>query len=84
MNLRELYHQYKKRYPNNPVSKSKFISLRTKYCVTVDAKDTLQACVCSIHETVDLMTEVIPGGDKSTDFIAKVVCDINNPDCMIH
>ena len=36
MNLRELHRQYLSQYPKNPVSLSKFISLRPKYCVTVD------------------------------------------------
>ena len=84
MNLKELHCQYLSQYLENPVSLSKFISLRPKYCVTVDAKDTLQACVCAIHQNVKLMCEVTPGQTDYKDILGKVVCDVEDPFCMIH
>lgn len=84
MNLRELHSEYQKKHPNNPVSLSKFISLRPKYCVTVDAKDTNNACVCTIHQNVELMAELIPGYTSYKLLLKRAVCDITNPLCMLH
>ena len=50
----------------------------------MDAKDTLQACVCAIHQNVKLMCEVTPGQTDYKDFLGKVVCDVEDPFCMIH
>lgn len=85
MNVRELYHEYKVKYPDHPVSLSKFVSLRPKYCITVDSNDTTSVCVCMQHENAKLMTELVPLNDVDIKVLMeKAVCDITNPVCMIH
>lgn len=84
VNLRELYHHFNQKYPEERISVSKFIALRPKWAVTVDSKDTTNACVCAIHQNVELMAEIVPGEWDAKKLLAKMVCDVTDPFCMLH
>lgn len=60
MNIRELHHEHQKLNPDHPISVSKFTALRPKWCITVDSKGITNTCVCTKHQNVELMTEVLP------------------------
>ena len=54
-NLRELYKEFKGRFPNLKIGFSKFAELRPKQCVLAGSSGTHCVCVCTIHQNVKLM-----------------------------
>ena len=54
-NLREVYAQFKERYPDKKIGFSKFAMLCPKECVLAGASGTHQVCVYTIHNNVKLM-----------------------------
>lgn len=60
LNLNELYQNYKRKYPNDKISLSKFCSLRPQHCITVGCRGTHSVCVCKIHQNVKLMLNALP------------------------
>ena len=54
--LKEVYREFKKRYPDHKIGFSKFAELRPKQCVLAGASGTHSVCVCTIHQNVKLMS----------------------------
>ena len=84
LNLKELYHQFKQLYPQDRVGFSKFCELRPKWCVTVDAPGMHNICVCEHHQNAKLITASIPENISYKDILEKLVCSVENRDCMLH
>ena len=59
-NLREVYHEFKERFPDLKVGFSKFAELRPtcNHCVLAGASGTHSVCVCTIDQNVKLMSLV--------------------------
>ena len=54
-NLREVYHEFKEKFPERKIVFSKFAELRPKHCILAGASGTHSVCVCTIHQNVKLM-----------------------------
>ena len=54
-NLREVYHEFKEKLPDQKIGFSKFAELRPKHCILAGASGTHAVCVCTIHQNVKLM-----------------------------
>ena len=61
-----------------------FFSLRPKQCVTVSAPGAHNVCVCTQHQNVNLMAKSSMTGKDYKEFIAMVICNLQNKDCMLH
>ena len=44
----------------------------------------LCVCVCSIHQNAILLTNGLDTQDNYKTLMSKLVCSLNNADCMIH
>ena len=56
--LRGVYHEFKERIPHCKIGVSKFVELRSKRCVLAGTSGTHSVCVCTIHQSVKLMSMV--------------------------
>jgi hypothetical protein len=56
-NLKELCSHFKYSHPGVKVGFSKFASLNPRNCIMTGASGTHSACVCTIHQNVELMLE---------------------------
>src|SRR5262249_16779013 len=66
-NIKDLYKDFKEKYPENPVSVSKFYDLRPEWCITVDKKGMHNVCVCLYHQNAKLILEAVPGSHTYQD-----------------
>ena len=90
-NLKEVYQQFKEKYPMVKVGFSKFAELRPRNCVLAGTSGTHAVCVCTIHQTVKLMMVggKIPELSANDDVplqdynhcLAKIICNPPHPDC---
>ena len=48
-NLKEVYHEFKERFPDKKIGFSKFADLRPKHCILAGGSGTHTVCVCTIH-----------------------------------
>ena len=74
-NLKELYQDFKNKFPRYILGFSKFCTLRTKWCVTVHASGAHAVCVCTIHQIVILLADATKTGFSYNDMIIMIVCD---------
>ena len=84
INLKELCANYKEQYPNDQISFSKFCTLRPKWCVTVASSGMHSVCVCEYHQNAKLLTDMIPQHSDYKYLLQKIVCNIENRNCMLH
>ena len=84
INLRELYANYKKLYPNDKIGFTKFWDLKPKWCVTVASSGIHSVCVCEFHQNAKLLTVAIPRHSDYKCLLKIVVCDVANRNCMLH
>lgn len=83
-NLRELYSCFKWEHPPTiKINFSKFCTLRPKWCILADSAGTHSVCVCSIHQNVKLLLDAIKIEETYKDLIKFLVCDSENPNCML-
>ena len=84
-NLREVYCEFKERFPNCKVGFSKFAELRPKHCVLAGASGTHTVCVCTIHQNVNLMSleMQIPEFPTYHHCLAKIMCNPPHPRCYL-
>ena len=54
-NLKDAYHLFREKYPNDDIGFSKFAELRPKECVLVGGSGTHSVCVCTTHENIEQM-----------------------------
>lgn len=81
-NLRELYAQFKTEYPEDKVGFSKFCEMRPKQCILPGASGTHTICVCLIHQNFKLLLKACGLECSCTDFISKIVCNVESKNCM--
>ena len=80
-NLQELYTSFKEKHQNKYIGFSKFCALRPKWCVLADSKMTHSVCVCSAHQNVMLLVDVMDWDLTYKDLIKKI---IYNPESNKH
>ena len=90
-NLKEVYQQFKEKYPMVKVGFSKFAELRPRNCVLAGTSGTHAVCVRTIHQNVKLMMVggKIPELSANDDVplqdynhcLAKIICNPLHPDC---
>ena len=83
-NIDELYALFKVDNPDVQIGRSMFFSLRPKQCVTVSAPGAHNVCICTQHQNVNLMAKSSMTGKDYKEFMAMVICDLQNKDCMLH
>ena len=83
-NLKELHAAFKEKNPNTKIGFSKFCSLRPKWCVVAGAKGTHSVCVCSAHQNAVLLVEAIDWDYTYKDLMGKIVCSLEDRECMMH
>ena len=89
LNLNELYENYKAKYPEDKIGRSKFCALRPPQCISVGCRGSHSVCVCTIHQNVKSMLSVLPSNEQSTalsyyDLMGKLVCSLDSKLCMIY
>ena len=84
-NLREVYHEFKERFPDQKVGFSKFADLRPKHCILAGASGTHSVCVCTIHQNVKLMMMEIQLPELLTyhHCLAKIMYNPPHPRCYL-
>ena len=60
-NLKEVYHEFKERFPDHKISFLKFAKMRPKICVLAVGSGTHSACMCTIY-TPECEVDVIGSG----------------------
>ena len=84
LNLNELHVAFKKDYPSIKVSLSKFCTLNPKLCITTNVSGTHNVCVCIHHQNTKFLIDAIRRNKGYKDFIALIVCSLENAECMLH
>ncbi|KAJ8672443.1 hypothetical protein QAD02_003702 [Eretmocerus hayati] len=81
----ELHRRWKRENPhlNQVPSLTLFRGLRPKECVSAGDPGTHTICVCAQHENVKLKVYALHANVTYRDLMAEVVCDIDNPHCML-
>ena len=90
-NLKEVYQQFKEKHPTDKIGFSKFANLWPKHCILAGASGTHTVCVCTIHQNVKLMmiggkiAELSAHDDiplkEYNHCLAKIICNLPQPDC---
>ena len=83
VNVKELHIEYLKE-TGDKIGFSTFAELRPKWCVPVSSTGMHSVCVCEIHQNVKLLVCAIPGQCTYKELMGKVVCNIDNRNCMLH
>jgi hypothetical protein len=83
VNLKELYIEFRKKSELR-IGFSKFCDLRPKSCVTVSASGMHSVCVCEAHQNMKLICSVVPGVLDYKEVLMKMVCCLENRNCMLH
>lgn len=81
-NLNELFLEFKNKYPDVKIGRSKFCELRPKWCVLAGGSGTHSVCVCLYHQNIKLMIEGAKLKVDYKDLLDIIVCDVNNYKCM--
>ena len=84
LNLNELHVAFKKDYLNVKVSLSKFCTLKPKWCITTNASGTHNVCVCKNQQNIKFLIDAIRWNKSYNDFMALIVCSLENAECMMH
>ena len=84
-NLKEVYHEFKEKFPDRKIGFSKFAELRPKHCILAGASGTHSVCVCTIHQNVKLMMFEMRLSDVPTyhHCLAKIMCNPPLPKCYL-
>ena len=84
-NLREVYHEFKEKFPDRKIGFSKFAELRPKHCILAGASGTHSVCVCTIYQNVKLMmlSMQIPDLPTYHHCLAKIICNPPLPKCYL-
>ena len=83
-NLRDMYADFKEKYPHVKLGFSKFCTFWPKWCVLAGSSGTHSVCVCSIHQNAILLVDAIYWDITYKDLISKIVCDSTRKECMMH
>lgn len=81
--LGETYQQFKEKYPNVCIGRSKFCELRPeRICLRQETPFNL--CLCVYHENIKLLLDACYFLPSSiSEFIELTVCSRNSKDCML-
>ena len=82
--LNELYIEFKKRNPLVKVGISRFCCYRPKWCINVNTTGTHSVCVCTYHQNVTLLLNVVNLSKSCHELIELIVCSRYEKDCMVH
>jgi len=84
-NLREVYCEFKERFPDHKIGFSKFADLRPRHCILAGASGTHSVCVCTIHQNVKLMMMEMQLPELPTyhHCLAKIICNPPHPTCYL-
>ena len=85
-NLQELYKNYilQRKHPDVNIGFSKFCTLRPEWCVLAGWLTNELHCVCSAHQNVVLLVDLMYWDLTYKYLIKKIVCNPNSNKCMIH
>lgn len=83
-NLKDVYLAFKEKHPSDKIGLTKFCELRPKECVTVNNRGMHNVCVCIYHQNVKLMMHAVNLKESYIDLLQKLVCNIENEECMLH
>ena len=81
--LKELFQAFKAQYPTMQIGYSKFCALRPKWCILPGASGTHSVCVCTYHQNTKLLVEALGSKCSYKDLLAKLVCSVDNKNCML-
>ena len=86
-NLKEVYCEFKAKFPNENIGFSRFAALRPKQCVLAGAGGTHCVCICTIHQNVKLMFHTVqsqlPELTTYHTCLAKNMCYLPSPSCCL-
>ena len=84
-NLKEVYHEFKERFPDQKTGLSKFADLRPKHCILAGASGTHSVCVCTIHQNLKLMMMELQLLELPTyhHCLAKIMSNPPHPRCYL-
>ena len=86
-NLKEVYCEFKAKFPSKKIGFSRFAEVRPKQCVLAGAGGTHCVCVCTIHQNVKLMFLMIqahvPELATYYNCLAKTMCNPPSPSCCL-
>lgn len=90
-NLKELYRDFKERYPAQKIGFSKFAMLRPRECILAGSGGTHSVCVCTVHQNVKLMLQgskiaLLSQNEFPTysSLIEKIVCFSSTEQCFLN
>lgn len=93
-NLKEVYELFKNKNPTDKIGFSKFADLRPKHCVLAGGSGTHTVCVCTVHQNVKLMLQVLKSKqitlNDGTDIsnynscLAKLMCEEPGTACHLN
>ena len=81
-NLKELFAEFKTKFPESKIRLSKFCSLRPKWCVVAGSSGSHKICVCAKHQNVILACSALSLDYK--EMMTKLVCNVQSKVCMVH
>ena len=84
-NLKEVYREFKEKFPDRKIGFSKFAELRPKHCILAGASGIHTVCVCTIHQNVKLMMLNMRLSDLPTyhHCLARIMCNPPLPNCYL-
>ncbi|KAK2713715.1 hypothetical protein QYM36_009556 [Artemia franciscana] len=82
-NLRELYSSFIWECPNLNIGFPKFCNIRPKQYVLAGSAGTHTVCVCSIHQNVKLLLDVVKIEESYKDLIKMLICNVENNECIL-
>ena len=92
-NLKEIYAEFKNKYPEERIGFSKFAELKPTECILAGESGTHSVCVCVIHQNVKLILSdtkiknfVLQGDQISSyrDFLSAIMCQPPSPKCHLN
>lgn len=84
-NLKDVYREFKIKFPCLKIGFSKFADLRPKHCVLAGGSGTHTVCVCTIHQNVKLMMFEVQHPALTTyhHCLARIMCNPPLPACYL-
>ena len=83
-NLQELYTAFKEKHPNVNIEFWKFCALRTKWCVLPGSKMTHSVYVCSAHQNVVSLVDLMCWDLRYKYLIKNIVYNPESNKCIMY
>ena len=81
--LKELYEEFKAKFPEMKIGLTKFSELRPRHCAWPGPKGFHVTCVCVLHENFRVLRAVAGNTEKTGDFIMRYPCVNATADCHL-